>query len=329
MSKETFEGATVETALAQASEKLGVEASQLEHLVISEKRDFWGSGEETVTIEAWVRQEKAEEIAEPEILSEVQPEERSADEDDDAAEPVEETSNEESLDSDTPVVPTETIEEKPQPDAQETGGAEESASINAADNEEDGRADEEPDVEQHQTPVEVAGDTVTDESEVGPEVISSLLNQIFHDMEFSCTVEIEPQPDGFLATISGDDKELLLEGNGRSISALELLTNNAFRHKLPRGNKIRVDAGDFRSRRDEELSDLAFQVAHSAKESGQTQETQPLNAYERRLVHLALSEDARVTTRSRGSGFMKNVQVIPQGKERGNRGGGRGRHRRG
>ena len=75
MSKETFEGATVETALAQASEKLGVEASQLEHLVISEKRDFWGSGEETVTIEAWVRQEKAEEIAEPEILSEVQPEE--------------------------------------------------------------------------------------------------------------------------------------------------------------------------------------------------------------------------------------------------------------
>ena len=122
---------------------------------------------------------------------------------------------------------------------------------------------------------------------------------------------------------------MLLEGNGRSLSALELLINNAFRHKLPRGNKISVDAGDFRSRRDEELSDLAFQVAHSAKESGETQETQPLNPYERRLVHLALAEDARVTTRSRGNGFMKNVQVIPQGNGRGNRGGGQGRHRRG
>ena len=325
MSKETFEGATVETALAQASEKLGVEASQLEHLIISEKRDFWGAGEETVTIEAWVRREKTEEIAEPETISEVQPESLA---DDDAEEPVAKTGNEESFDSATPVVPAETIEEKPQPDAHETGGAEDSAPINTADNEEDGRADE-PGVEQHQTPVEVAGDPVTEESEVGPEVISSLLNQIFHDMEFSCTVEIEPQPDGFLATISGDDKEVLLEGNGRSLSALELLTNNAFRHKLPRGNKIRVDAGDFRSRRDEELSDLAFQVAHSAKESGQTQETQPLNPYERRLVHLALSEDARVTTRSRGSGFMKNVEVIPQGKERDNPGGGRGRRRSG
>jgi spoIIIJ-associated protein len=64
---------------------------------------------------------------------------------------------------------------------------------------------------------------------------------------------------------------------------------------------------------------LAFQVAHSAKESGQTQETQPLNPYERRLVHLALAEDGAVATRSRGSGFLKNVQVIPQGNGRGNR----------
>jgi spoIIIJ-associated protein len=152
-------------------------------------------------------------------------------------------------------------------------------------------------------------------------VIVNLLTQIFHDMELACVVEIEPQPNGFLATITGDDKEALLEGNGRSLSALELITNNAFRHKLPRGHKVRVDAGDFRKGRDEELSDLAFQVAHSAKESGRTQETQPLNPYERRLVHLALAEDAGVSTLSRGSGFLKTVQVIPQKNERRNRGG--------
>jgi len=119
------------------------------------------------------------------------------------------------------------------------------------------------------------------------------------------------QPDGFLAAVSGADKDLVLEGSGRCLSALELILNNAFRHKLERGHKVRVDAGDFRSRRDVELSDLALQVAHSAKEAGRTQETQPLNPYERRLVHLALAEDPEVTTRSRGSGFLKNVQVIP------------------
>ena len=327
MSKEIFEGATVETALTRASEKFGVDASHLEHRVVSEKQDFWGDGEGTVTIEVWIRPEKQEETAAPETTkSEIQLESLSV-EDDDGEEPVTKTDNEESFDSDTPVGPAETIEEEPQRDLHEEEG-EEDAALNVDDTEEDDYASE-PGVDQHEPEAQLARGSATEDSEVGPEVISSLLQQIFHDMAFSCTVEIESQPDGFLATISGDDKEVLLEGNGRSLSALELLINNAFRHKLPRGNKIRVDAGDFRSRRDEELSDLAFQVAHSAKESGQTQETQPLNPYERRLVHLALAEDAGITTRSRGSGFMKNVQVIPQGNGGGNRGGGRGRRRHG
>lgn len=155
---------------------------------------------------------------------------------------------------------------------------------------------------------------------VDPQAITALLGQIFHDMEFDCTIEIEPEGDGYLATIGGDDKEALLEGNGRGLSALELIVNNAFRHKLPRGSKVSVDAGDFRSRRDEELADLALQVAHSAKETGRTQETQPLNPYERRLVHLALAEDPQVSTLSRGSGFLKNVQIIPQDGDSGGRG---------
>jgi spoIIIJ-associated protein len=156
--------------------------------------------------------------------------------------------------------------------------------------------------------------------DVEPTDVIALLDQIFHDMDFDCTVEVEAADDGFDVTVAGADKELLLEGNGRALSAVELILNNAFRHRLGRGSKVRVDAGDFRSRREDELADLAYQVAHAAKESGETQETQPLNPYERRLVHLALADDPAVTTRSRGSGFLKNVQIIPRRS-----GGGRGR----
>ena len=322
MSKEIFEDGTVETALAQASDKLGVEVSQLEHVIISEKRDFWGAGEDTVKIEAWVRPEQHEESAEPETKSAAQPK-TLAGEDDDAEAPKAIAASGEFQNSDRAEV-SEATEEEPPPDSDEAVSAEHGSSINVAHPEEDGGARP---VEEYRTQDPKA--PVVEQSEIGPDAISNLLGQIFHDMEFSCTVEIEPQPDGFLATISGDDKEVLLESNGRSLSALELLTNNAFRRKLPRGNKIRVDAGDFRSQRDEELSDLAFQVAHSAKESGRTQETQPLNPYERRLVHLALAEDGAVTTRSRGSGFLKNVQVIPQDNGHGSRGGARNRSRRG
>jgi spoIIIJ-associated protein len=156
--------------------------------------------------------------------------------------------------------------------------------------------------------------------DVEPTEVSALLEQIFHDMGFDCTVEVEAADDGFDVTVAGADKELLLEGNGRALSAVELILNNAFRHRLGQGSKVRVDAGDFRSQREDELADLAYQVAHAAKESGETQETQPLNPYERRLVHLALADDPAVTTRSRGSGFLKNVQIIPRRSS-----GGRGR----
>ena len=98
MSKEIFEGATVETALTRASEKFEVETSQLEHRLVSENQDFWGDGEGTVTIEAWVRAEQNEETVELETTkSEVQPESL-PDEDDDAAEPVAKTGNGEPFD---------------------------------------------------------------------------------------------------------------------------------------------------------------------------------------------------------------------------------------
>ena len=129
MSKEIFEGGTVETALAQASDKLGVEVSQLEHVMISEKRDFWGAGEDTVTIEAWVRPEQHEEFAEPETKSAAQPK-NLAGEDDDAEAPKAIADSGEFQNSDRAEV-SEATEEEPPPDSDEavSSSATKSASI--------------------------------------------------------------------------------------------------------------------------------------------------------------------------------------------------------
>ncbi len=293
MSEATFEAATEEAAVEKAAAELGIDAADLEHEVLEQKQDFWGGGDTTVVIKAWQRAAPVEEAPAP-AQEETSP-------------PVAE--QEEPAAVETDVAAAEPEEETGEPADEPAATTEPHAEPQAE------RGDEHPSAQ-------TSDDGEAPEG-VEPEAITKLLAQIFHDMEFSCTIEVEAEGDGYLATIAGDDKEALLEGNGRCLSALELIANNAFRHKLPRGSKVRVDAGDFRSRRDEELSDLALQVAHSAKESGRTQETQPLNPYERRLVHLALAEDAAVTTRSRGSGFLKNVQIIPQGGGGGDRGRGR------
>lgn len=322
MSEATFEAATVEEALEQAATQLGAERDQLEYEVIEEKRDFWGTGGDTVVVKAWAHT-AVEETSTPEPAPQAEPEEPApavevADETPapaaaaDAAaqhgEPEAATESaggafwgggEEAIETSTPEA---TVEVETPPSADEPAAAEAPTAA-----------------PEDAAPVTAPPAEAPAAGDVEEKDIVALLEQIFHDMEFDCSVDVEAQPDGFLAAVNGADKELLLEGNGRCLSALELILNNAFRHKLERGQKVRVDAGDFRSRREEELTDLAFQVAHSAKEAGRTQETQPLNPYERRLVHLALAEDPAVTTRSRGSGFLKNVQVIPE------RRGGRGR----
>ena len=309
MSETTYEAANVEAALAQAADSMGASPDDLQYEIVEEKRDFWGGDEGTVVINVW----RADEVAEPEAEVEQEPETPA-----EAAAP-------------EVVEEPEAAAAETEPAGTDSGGrfwgGDEGA---AAEEEADGEAEDAP-PEAHEEIAGVAPEepqaaaaapatperepvaVAADEGEgVESESVVALLQQIFHDMDFNCEIEIEKQEEGFFVAVSGADKDLLLEGNGRCLSALELVLNNAFRHKLPTGQKVRVDAGDFRSRRDDELTDLAFQVAHSAKEAGRTQETQPLNPYERRLVHLALAEDSSVTTRSRGNGFLKNVQVIPR-----------------
>ncbi len=322
MSETTYEAANVEAALAQAADSMGASPDDLQYEIVEEKRDFWGGDEGTVVINVW----RADDVAEPEAKVEQEPEMPA-----EAAAP-------------EVVEEPEAAAAETEPAGTDSGGrfwggdegaaaeeeADEEAEEEAAEEEADGEAEDAP-PEAHEEIAGVAPEepqaaaaapatperepvaVAADEGEgVEPESVVALLQQIFHDMDFNCEIEIEKQEEGFFVAVSGADKDLLLEGNGRCLSALELVLNNAFRHKLPTGQKVRVDAGDFRSRREEELTDLAFQVAHRAKEAGRTQETQPLNPYERRLVHLALAEDSSVTTRSRGNGFLKNVQVIPR-----------------
>ena len=304
MSETTYEAANIESALAKAAESMGASPDDLQYEVVEEKTDFWGGDEGTVVLKVW----RADEVAEPEAEVEQEPETQA-----DAAAP-------EGVDE-----PEAAVEDT---EPAGTGGSFWDGDAGAeAEEETEEEAEEEAEEappEAHEeivdvTPEKPRAETAADEGEgVEAESVVALLQQIFHDMDFDCQIEIEAQEEGFFAAVSGPDKDLLLEGNGRCLSALELVLNNAFRHKLPTGQKVHVDAGDFRLRREEELADLAYQVAHSAKEAGRTQETQPLNPYERRLVHLALAEDSGVTTRSRGNGFLKNVQVIPRRSGGGN-----------
>ena len=73
---------------------------------------------------------------------------------------------------------------------------------------------------------------------------------------------------------------------------------------------VQVDAGDYHSRQDSRLQELARALADKVRATGRSQSTRPLSAYQRRVIHLTLQDDPDVQTRSSGEGPLKRVVIL-------------------
>ena len=318
MNDKIFEGSTLQEALDKAAAEFDVEPSSLQHEVQEAAQDFWGGGESVVTIRAWVEAVSAPDDAEPEpvVLTPEEPEESAAESAE--AEAAAESSTEASQAEGSAAIDW----EFPAPGADVESGDSIASDREATVSEDDAVGEgEEKGLADSAGPTPNASvaqpDGATEELETQ---VSALLETIFKSMEFDCQAATQSEGDLLQVAITGEDNQYLIEGRGRGLAAIELILNHAFRHHPAQGRaKIRVDAGDFRSQREDEIRDLAFQVSHQAKQTERPQQTRPLNSYERRIVHLTLADDPQVSTRSEGTGFLKAVSVIPIDSGRGPR----------
>ena len=107
----------------------------------------------------------------------------------------------------------------------------------------------------------------------------------------------------------GEASGLLVGRDGQTLAAVQYLAARIVSRKLGGSVRLQIDAGKYRERQDDKLRELALALAAKVKESGRSQTTRPLSAYQRRIVHLALEGDAAVTTRSKGEGPQRRVVV--------------------
>lgn len=115
--------------------------------------------------------------------------------------------------------------------------------------------------------------------------------------------------DELIFELIGDDVEPLLANKGEGLTGLEVLVGRIAAKRLGRPVHPRLDADGFRAHRKEALEELARQSAEEVRRSRRPTLLPPLSPWERRLVHMALSEDAEVETQSEGEGFLKRVEV--------------------
>ena len=128
-------------------------------------------------------------------------------------------------------------------------------------------------------------------------------------MKLDLTVQVEETPDHVRLNLTGEGADVLVRRKGEALDALQVILNTAFRRDARGDRHYVVDALGFRKDKDSELRQMAQVLIDKAKASGIPQEIGPLNPYARRIVHLAVSEDAGVTSESIGDAFLKTVVI--------------------
>ena len=122
---------------------------------------------------------------------------------------------------------------------------------------------------------------------------------------------IEKAEDGntYNVELKGDDMGILIGKRGQTLDSLQYLANLAVNKNSEEYIKVKIDTEDYRKRRKETLENLAKNIAYKVKRTKRPVSLEPMNPFERRVIHSALQNDKFVTTHSEGEEPYRHVVV--------------------
>ncbi len=130
------------------------------------------------------------------------------------------------------------------------------------------------------------------------------------DPGYAVEVDAVTDEEVFIEVYGGDPGKIIGRA-GRTLSALEYLTNAVVNRDGGQAVRVNIDVGGYKRRRDARLRETALAAAARVRKNGVPVELEPMTAAERRVVHMALAEEAGVTTESTGEGAERRVVVKP------------------
>ena len=262
---------TVEDAITEASIQLGITSDKLEYEVIEKgSAGFLGIGMKQAVIEA---RRKVEEKQETEIVEEVKKEIQQVK----AEEKIVDEVKAEIEHDEKPKQTTEKVEKKEEI--------------------------------KNDAPVkrEVELAEVTDETK---EAVSTFLKDTLKAMGMEVEIALDIDEDGSLSVnMSGPNMGILIGKRGQTLDSLQYLTNRVANKHQSGYVRVKLDTENYRARREETLKHLAKNIAHKVKRNRRPVALEPMNPYERRIIHSALQNDPYVTTHSEGEEPYRKVVV--------------------
>ena len=143
------------------------------------------------------------------------------------------------------------------------------------------------------------------------------LNEVFAAMNLNVVIEavyneLDKQLD---INLNGDEMGILIGKRGQTLDSLQYLVSLVVNKEAEEYIRVKVDTENYRKRRRETLENLAKNIAYKVKRSRRPVALEPMNPYERRIIHAALQNDKYVTTHSEGEEPYRHVVVTLKKRE--------------
>ena len=282
-----FEGRNIDEALTSAASALGVERYRLLYHVVLEKRGFLG-GMKRVVIEAEVN-DQASDVPPPQASVSVQP---------------------------APQARRERASVGGGGGGRGRGEAREGRGGGRGRGERGGRGGRQRDDSRRSRPRDDAGEpqfVIEEAPPQGPEseagaAVRQWCEEALRLGGFEVELRTSENDTQIDVKLYGSDARRMLERQGELLDALQVLANKALVGRKVEKD-VELDCSAFKERRVEELGERARETAERVRRDGREQLLPAMSPIERRIVHLALQDDAQVTTESRGDGFFKRVAI--------------------
>ena len=270
---------TLDDAITEALIQLGVTSDRLEYEVIEKgSAGFLGIGMKQAVIEAWKKEEEPEVTVEDIIKEEFRAEKK-------------------------PEAPKK--KEKPAR-VKEEAKAEPAAEVKKETAAEPAAAKEEP---EEAAPVKKEVELAKVEDQT-IEAVSQFINDTLKAMNMEVKTSASIDEDGALCIeMEGEHMGILIGKRGQTLDALQYLANRVANKHQDGYVRVKLDTENYRARREETLKHLAKNIAHKVKRNRRPVALEPMNPYERRIIHSALQSDPYVTTHSEGEEPYRKVVV--------------------
>ena len=144
------------------------------------------------------------------------------------------------------------------------------------------------------------------------EYMKEYLKELIHNMGLTCNLEVKKRENRVNITVISDNNSILIGKNGRTLESINLLLKQVIHNEIGEYFPFVLDIGEYKMAREQKLESLARRTAREVANTKIEARLDPMNSYERRIIHEALVNNKRVTTESEGEEPNRYVVIKPK-----------------